>query len=125
MFSVRESLLFAWGIAAGALAIGTYVAAGHPGFGAFALSIALFLGAIIVALSASRLLARKIAPLGAFWVCESLSSTLQCCPHFFCRSWRRWVGPTREFSRGHLMFDAWPSPARLTTVTGWDSIVTG
>ena len=51
MFNVRESLLFAWGIAAGALAIATYVAAGHPGFGAVALSIGLFLGAIVVALS--------------------------------------------------------------------------
>ena len=38
MFNVRESLLFAWGIAAGALAIGTDIAAGRPGFGIFVLT---------------------------------------------------------------------------------------
>lgn len=46
MFNVRESLLFAWGLAAGTLAIITYVAAGHPGFGAFATAMFMLIGSV-------------------------------------------------------------------------------
>ncbi len=47
MFNVRESLLFAWGVAAGMLAIVIYVEAGRPGFGTFVMSAGLLAMSLI------------------------------------------------------------------------------
>ena len=47
MFNVRESLLFAWGVAAGILAIGIYVEAGRPGFGTVVMAAGLLVMIII------------------------------------------------------------------------------
>jgi hypothetical protein len=46
VFNFRESLLFVWGSFVGVLAIITYVNAGHPGFGAFMLTVALIIGVV-------------------------------------------------------------------------------
>lgn len=47
MFNIRESLLFAWGVAAGILAIGIYVEAGRPGFGTFVMAAGLLVMILI------------------------------------------------------------------------------